>query len=662
MRLLTWSLLGVVALVTAGSMVTVRYPLAVARTAFAATTPSPVTGTASGALDRDDVEAFLDAALPRQMEEEHIAGAAVAVVRDGALLTSRGYGYADVEHKQSVDAEQTLFLTGSTGKLFTWTAVMQLVEQGKLDLDADVTTYLDFRIPATFPEPITLTHLMSHSAGFEDRPFIFAREPGELQPLGQYLADNTPARVRPPGVLSAYSNYGAALAGYVVERVARQPFADYVADRLFAPLRMRRSSFDQPLAPALRADLTASYAFENGAYQRVAPKYIRPSPAGASATTVTDMANFMIAHLDNGRVGDGRILADATAARMHGRLWSQDPRVSGFAYGFAESTVNGQRLLRHEGDVPGNGCSALLLLPEHRLGLYVAYNGMCDMTTGTQLWHGFLDRYYPAPAAPPPTSSPSTGTPADGAALAGAYRSTRRSFTSMSKVLPLFGGTLGDITVAVEPDGALRTEGLGPHPLRWVRADPGVFRPADDADTIYGNLVFRPGAGGVGRVLLVENTPYRAYERVAWPGAVGFNVGVLATCLVVFLSTLALLPLAALLRRVRDRPVLHPAAALRWARRLLTLAGALYLLFVVGLLVVATDAITYGVTPAVAVVFALPLAATALVPASLLFAAQGWRDRAWGGAIGRVQYGVVILAATAMAGWLHAWNLLGFRF
>lgn len=247
MKLTTWSMIGGVAMVAAASMVAFRHPVVVVRSVPASSAQPPSGVTTPGSMNRDDIEEFLDTALPRQMEDEHIAGAAVA--RDGALLTARGYGYADVEQKQSVVADQTIFLTGSTGKLFTWTAVMQLVEQGKLDLDADVNTYLDFQIPATYPAPIRLKHLMSHSAGFEDRAFIFARDPGELLPLGPYLARNTPTRVRPPGVLSAYSNYGAALAGYIVECVAQKPFAHYMAEHIFAPLQMRHSSFEQPLPP-----------------------------------------------------------------------------------------------------------------------------------------------------------------------------------------------------------------------------------------------------------------------------------------------------------------------------------------------------------------------------------------------------------------------------
>src|SRR5215212_11872848 len=122
-----------------------------------------------GPTDPAELEAFLDEELGREMEKHHIAGAAVSVVKDGELFFAKGYGYADLDNKIPVDPEQTVFRIGSVGKLFTWTAVMQLVEQGKLDLDADINTYLDLRIPDTYPQPITLKHLMTHTSGFEDR-------------------------------------------------------------------------------------------------------------------------------------------------------------------------------------------------------------------------------------------------------------------------------------------------------------------------------------------------------------------------------------------------------------------------------------------------------------------------------------------------------------
>ena len=266
-------------------------------------------------IDPAELEGFLDDLVARQLTEYHIPGASVAVVKDGRLLFANGYGYADLERRTPVVADQTLLRVGSVAKLFTWTAVMQLVEQGTLDLHADVNTYLaDFTIPATYPAPITLAHLLTHTAGFEDRQLgITVSSADDLVPLGTYLTDALPARVFPPGTVTAYSNYGTTLAGYVVERVSGEPFAQYVQQHIFAPLAMRHSTFEQQLPPDLAAQLAVSYDTYAGSYHAMPFEYFQIAPAGGLSTTATDIAQFMIAHLQDGRVGDARILHAATA-------------------------------------------------------------------------------------------------------------------------------------------------------------------------------------------------------------------------------------------------------------------------------------------------------------------------------------------------------------
>ncbi len=185
------------------------------------TPPSP-----TGLSDPRELETFLNGVLSVQLADGHIPGATVSVVKDGRLFFAKGYGDADRQHGKLVSANTTLFRIGSVSKLFTWTAVMQLAEQGKVNLHADVSTYLKtFHLPATYPQPITLAHLLTHTAGFEDRGTgTFAQTTSDLEPLGQWLAVHIPARVRPPGELTAYSNYGGALAGYIVEQVSGLPF------------------------------------------------------------------------------------------------------------------------------------------------------------------------------------------------------------------------------------------------------------------------------------------------------------------------------------------------------------------------------------------------------------------------------------------------------
>ena len=199
-------------------------------------------------LTASDVEAFLDGIVPLQLERDDIAGATIAIVKDGKLLFAKGYGYSDYEKKKPVSAEETLFRPGSVSKLFTWTAVMQLVEQGKLDLDRNVNDYLDFKIPDAFGQPITLKNLLTHTPGFEEQIKDLFTVGSESPNLGAYLKTHIPTRIYPPGTVPAYSNYGTALAGYIVERVSGRPFNEYVEENIFKPLGM--DSFNFSPAPS----------------------------------------------------------------------------------------------------------------------------------------------------------------------------------------------------------------------------------------------------------------------------------------------------------------------------------------------------------------------------------------------------------------------------
>jgi CubicO group peptidase (beta-lactamase class C family) len=212
-----------------------------------ATQPSP-----PPVLTKADFETFLDALIPSQLRNRNIAGAVVSVVKDGQVLFQKGYGYADFEAKKPVLPDQTLFRPGSISKLFTATAVMQLVEQGKLDLDRDVNDYLDFEIPKTYPEPVTLRRLLTHTAGFEDTlKNLFVAHESDLKPLSTYLLNEMPARIFPPGKVPSYSNYGFTVAGYIVERVSGEKFERYIDNHILKPLQMTNSTFDQPLPPQL---------------------------------------------------------------------------------------------------------------------------------------------------------------------------------------------------------------------------------------------------------------------------------------------------------------------------------------------------------------------------------------------------------------------------
>src|SRR6185437_12166709 len=292
------------------------FPMA---SALAAETPAPAPAETLVAvsLTAADADAWLDGYLPYALKTGDIAGAVVAIVKDGEVLTERGYGYADVAAKKPVDPKLTLFRPGSVSKLFTWTAVMQLVEAGKIDLDADVNQYLDFKIPETFGKPLTMRDLMTMTPGFEDTLHDeFLSSPKQLFPIGQYVKQNLPVQIFPPGKIVAYSNYGATLAGYIVERMSGEPFDQYVENHIFKPLGMDHSTFAQPLPAALAPDVSVGY--HSASNKSTIPfESIEVGPAGSMTTSGTDMAHFMIAQLGDGQYDGASILSPATIALMH---------------------------------------------------------------------------------------------------------------------------------------------------------------------------------------------------------------------------------------------------------------------------------------------------------------------------------------------------------
>ncbi len=406
-----------------------------------------------GPTDPEELEVFLDGVISSQLNAYHIPGATVAVVKDGKLFFTKGYGYADLEKRKPVIANQTIFRIGSISKLFTWTAVLQLAEQGKLDLNANVNTYLkDFKIPDTYPQPITMINLMTHTSGFEEVVNVWGQSADELEPRGKILAQLMPARVRPPGEFSAYSNYGAALAGYIVEQVSGMPFEQYVEDNILKPLDMRNSTFQQPLPHYLQVEMAAGYTYKDSAYRPEPFEYIKLPPAGAMSSTATDMANFMIAHLQDGRYGNSSILQDATVKKMHSQLFTHDPKLSGLAYGFYEFNLNDQRLIQHGGDTL-RFHTLLTLLPEHNIGMFVSYNSLGEgagaVRARSELLGVFLDRYYSSPV--PVSPEPSADFRQRAGKFTGSYRTTRSSYTTFEKIINL----LSEVRVTSNLDGTL---------------------------------------------------------------------------------------------------------------------------------------------------------------------------------------------------------------
>jgi CubicO group peptidase (beta-lactamase class C family) len=608
----------------------------------------PARQAAPGLTDAGELEAFLDGLLAAQMEQNHVAGVTLSVVKDGQVFLAKGYGYADVAKRIPVDPEKTLFRVGSVSKLFTWTAVMQLVEQGKLDLDADVNAYLDFQIPATYPEPITLVHLLTHTPGFEDRGFgMAARTPAGLVPLGKWLARNIPTRVRQPGILCSYSNYGTALAGYIVERQSGRPYDEYVEENILGPLGMEHSTFRQPLPAELAGDMSAGYTYAGGAYKVQPFELLNVAPAGALSATATDMARFMIAHLQDGRYGGARILQEATARQMHGRLFTHDERLNGVTYGFWEMSQPGHRVIGHGGDTQLFH-TVLALLPDEQVGFFASYNSASGSMLPQALFEAFLARYYPAPEPEP------LAPPADFAARAdrfsGDYRIIRMSYTTPEKLAAL----MMPLGVQATDDGTLLvTTPFGPQ--RFVEVEPLLFREVQ-GDGVLGFL--EDEQGNISHAVL-NDFPMMPGEKVAWYDAITFQLALLGAILFLFLTVVIAGPVGFFVNRTREYLPHQPALA-RLARVVLAGLVLLGIAVVVGVAMslMNTLALMVGEPGFFAILPPLSIVLAALAAAMVIGTVLAWARRYWTVG-GRLYYTVLTLAAVAFVWALYYWNLLG---
>ena len=529
-----------------------------------------------------DVETFLDGIVPLQLRQDDIAGVTISVVRDGKLLFAKGYGYADVEKKKPVSAQETLFRPGSTSKLFTWTAIMQLFEQGKLDLDRDVNDYLDYKIPEAFGKPITLKNIMTHTPGFEEQIKDLFDTISTKPNLGQYLKTHIPARIYPPGTVPAYSNYATAVAGYIVERVSGRPFEEYIAENILKPLNMTHSTFAQPLPSNLAPSMSNGYRL--GSDQPQPFELVNPFPAGSLSSTATDMAQFMNAHLRDGQLGDAKILKPETARLMHSRLFALDDAANAMCYGFYEESRNGHRIIGHGGDTVYFH-SDLHLVLDQQVGFFVSYNSAGNKTglgdsPRSNLWEAFLDRYYPytAPAAN------SSSAKDDAKAASGTYTLSRRSDTSFLKTASI----LSQFRVSTIGDGDIEVPeltGANGKPKRWQGIGQMTFLERGGQD----KLIFKPDQNGQMQMILPY--PFFVGQRIGTLQNGKLLLIILGVSLFLMLLTLILWPVAWFVRR-------HYGRKLELTSRELLLRVVVRIVFALDLIFIAAffGLVMYGLT------------------------------------------------------------------
>lgn len=519
------------------------------------------------ALTADDANAWLDGYMPYALATAGVPGAVVVVVKDGQILTERGFGYADVAGRKPVDPKLTLFRPGSVSKLFTWTAVMQLVEQGKIDLDGDINQYLDFKIPARDGGPITMRNLMQHTAGFEEQAKGTISNDPKAPEMEALLKQWVPHRVFVAGSTPAYSNYGASLAGYIVQRVAGESFDDYMDKHIFAPLEMNHSSFRQPLPANLASLMSKGYKFGDPKPQPF--EFIGPAPAGALASTGEDMAHFMIAHLQGGEYDGHRILSAKTAAEMHDSPLTVLPPLNRMELGFFETNINGHEVIAHLGDTALFHTSLHLFLKQG-VGFYVSFNsaGKAGAVGGLRgaMFRDFADRYFPAGKTD--EARVDAATAAEHARmLVGHWDNSRTSKSTFLAALNL----IGQVKVSLDAKGGLVVpfKNLDGLPLQWVEVSPFIWQAVNSHERLAAKVV----DGKAVRFSIDQVSPFMVFDRTPATQNAAWLLPLLMASLLALLLTALLWPVVAIVRRRYHAPLQLAPKAMRGNR--LSKIGAL---------------------------------------------------------------------------------------
>jgi CubicO group peptidase (beta-lactamase class C family) len=526
-----------------------------------------------------------------------------------------------------VDAARTLFRIGSVTKPLTAAAVLQLVDEGTLDLHRDIRDYLP---GLSLRNTVTAHQLLTHTGGFDER-FVggFTRAPEALEPLADHARRRAIAAM-PPGLYYNYNNTNYTLAGWLIERLSGRPYEAAMAERLFAPLKMTATTAHQPPGPTLVEGRAAGYSWDGTAYHALPFRYTQSRPAGAVSTTAADMSRFMLALLGDGSLDGVRILSPSSRAALLQPQFRDHPRVPGVTYAFHEWRTHGRRLLHHDGTL-GDQVAVMLLDPDNAFGLFVASNA--NPGIGNHLLEPVLSHLYsPAPAVPPVVAMAGA---ADARRVAGVYLDANRTRHDLSRIRALMPMLQSHVTAS----GADAIEWRG---RRWIEVEPFVFQNGADV------LVFRHVNGHLLGVMQTWNT---TYERIGWTQHTAVHIAVLVSCLLVF-GVFAV-------RTARNRQRWHEGRTALRCGLFVALANVIFIVWLAASIRTLGETTPLPLTQTALLVLGVAAAAVAaLLPAFTMLA---WRERWWTRG-GRVSYAVLAVYGVVFGAWLDYWKLLGFRY
>lgn len=553
-------------------------PAAAAATPQAPSVPAaqPVTvGVAP--LPRPELEAFVDGVVQRAMTRDHIAGVTISVVQNGQVVLKKGYGFANLGQRRPVDPDKTLFRIASISKTFTWIALMNEIESGHMRLDGPVNLYL--------PEPlqlkdqgkktqVRLRDLMTHTGGFEDRAMgqLFERDPNRIRPLADYLRQERPRRVREPGLLPSYSNYGVALAGAAVANVTGKPFEQLISEEIILPAGMRHTTFREarpwrdnlpaPMSEDLAAELSDGFSWTSLGWKVQPREFIgQVAPAGSASSTAGDMARYMTLLLNGGVIDGKTVFSPKTAQAFRTPMYRPAPEAAGWNAGFQDIPLpGGRRGFGHAGATLFFH-SNMVIAPDLGLGVFISVNTDSGANLPATLPATIIEHFYAKPPAVPPASAM---TYEQAKLYEGDYLTTRRAYGGLEGFI---NRVIGRATVRATPDGRLSISEGGSAALFNAAGRPGVFKAVD------GPLIIVFDANGDRPSRFYAARGFATYERISPMRSANLLV---ATVVLAGLASLATVlgTIVRNRREARQTPVQARASQMQTAQAVLWLISA----------------------------------------------------------------------------------------
>jgi CubicO group peptidase (beta-lactamase class C family) len=605
----------------------------------------------------------LDSIVPALMRRHDVPGLALTIVRGDRVLALRGWGLARVVDSARVDPDSTIFRVASVAKLFVATVVVQLADQGALDLRRDLDAYLDdWRVPARDGPALTLHHLLTQTGGFDERLVGYASPSRDSMPsLGGYLGRNLPHRGWRAGVVTGYSNHGLALAAYVAGRAAGRPFDRLAAERLFEPLAMTSTRYLE--VPGADHRMARGHFCDETRCVEAPEVYSNPYPAGFAYSTARDMSRFLLALLDS---ADTPALSSSARESLLRQQFTHDSLLPGISYVFFNQGFRGHRVLAHAGTVPGTN-NLLVLVPDAGLGFYFVANGGRSRF-GEALRDELFSLLLPDRPNGETSGAPTMTLPREYVhALAGPYQMTRYAHRTIEKFPTLFGtgvalsvDSAGRLVLPY-PNGARAFEPIDSLHFREVGGERLIAFRRDDRGRI--THLFAP-------IPVFGSELPAAFERLAWHDAPYFmNEYTSWLLLGGWILLLGVWPLIATISWLRRRRAGTPApargpravlVALLLFNALWTTFGFLFVARSVRMLSQATG-LVYGVSADMRLLALIPYALAIVTVTIIVAAVQAWRRRDWD--FGRrAALSLLAVNAVLVVAFLVRWNYLPARF